>query len=338
MFAIRLWRRAALAIFLVAVGGASANAKLPGEGKTVTPCFDQLIEVVFQTEILNIGLERLGYKVNDLVNVTIPLMYVATSQGDADYCADAYTPLQNHYYEQAGGAQKITKVGGLIKEAGQGYLIDKKTAEQHKIKNMEQLKDPTVAKLFDDDGDGKADLAGCPPGWGCERAIEHQLDAYKLRDTVTHHQGEFLLMAADTISKYKAGKSILYYTYTPLWVSQVLVPGRDVVFLEVPFTALPEGAKSGGEELTTVDGFNYGFEFNTIGVVANNQFLKDNPAAKRLFELATIPIEDVNEQNLKVYNGEKSMADIRRHAEEWVATHQSEFDSWIAEAMKAAQT
>jgi glycine betaine/proline transport system substrate-binding protein len=337
MSASRVLKSALLALIGLAFGGTSVSAKLPGEGRTVTPCFDQLIEVVFQTEVLNIGLEQLGYKVNDFSNLTIPLMYVASAQGDVDYCADAYTPLQNFYYEKAGGSEKITKVGGLIKGAGQGYLVDKKTAEQYGIKNIEQLKDPKIAKLFDTDGDGKADLAGCPPGWGCERVIEHQLDAYGLRNTITHHQGEFLVMAADTISRYKAGQSVLYYTYTPLWVSQVLVPGKDVVFLEVPFTSLPEGAKGEGEERTTVDGFNYGFEFNTIGVVANNNFLEKNPAAKRLFELATIPIDDVNAQNLKVYNGEKSMADIRRHAEEWVKAHQKEFDSWIEEAKKAAQ-
>jgi glycine betaine/proline transport system substrate-binding protein len=44
---------------------------------------------------------------------------------------------------------------------------------------------------FDADGDGKADLAGCIPGWGCERVIEHELTEYGLRDTVTHNQGEY---------------------------------------------------------------------------------------------------------------------------------------------------
>jgi glycine betaine/proline transport system substrate-binding protein len=37
-----------------------------------------------------------------------------------------------------------------------------------------------VAALFDGDGDGKADLIGCNPGWGCEGAINHHLDAFGL--------------------------------------------------------------------------------------------------------------------------------------------------------------
>ncbi len=35
------------------------------------------------------------------------------------------------------------------------------------------------------------------------------------------------------------GDPILYYTWTPYWVSGVLVPGKDVVWLEVPFSSLP---------------------------------------------------------------------------------------------------
>jgi ABC-type proline/glycine betaine transport system substrate-binding protein len=44
---------------------------------------------------------------------------------------------------------------------------------------------------------------------------------------------------ADTITRYKAGKPILYYTWTPYWVSNVLKPGKDVVWLQVPFSACP---------------------------------------------------------------------------------------------------
>ena len=50
-----------------------------------------------------------------------------------------------------------------------GYLIDKKTAEKYHITNIEQLKDPKIASLFDANGDGKADMTGCTPGWGCDR-------------------------------------------------------------------------------------------------------------------------------------------------------------------------
>jgi glycine betaine/proline transport system substrate-binding protein len=325
-----------VAILLCAAPGHSSEAKtLPGSGITVKPCYDQLTEAVFQTDVVIIGLEKLGYQVADLANVTIPLMYVSTAQGDVDFCADAYDPLQDHYFEKAGGDAKLTRVGVLIKGATQGYLIDKRTADKYGIHNVAQFKDPKIAALFDNDGDGKADLAGCPPGWGCELAIEHQLDAYGLRGTVKHHQGEFLIMAADTISRFKAGQSVFYYTYNPLWVSQILVPGKDVEFLEVPFTALPDKSNGEGTDLTIVDGKNLGFTINKIRVIANNDFLAKNPAAKKWFELVTIPIEDVNAENLQIHNGESSLADVRRHAETWVKAHQTQVEAWVQEAQNA---
>ncbi|MFP1591885.1 hypothetical protein ACLB1M_20810 [Escherichia coli] len=37
--------------------------------------------------------------------------------------------------------------GVFVNGAAQGYLIDKKTADQYKITNIAQLKDPKIAKL-----------------------------------------------------------------------------------------------------------------------------------------------------------------------------------------------
>ena len=53
----------------------------------------------------------------------------------------------------------------------------------------------------------------------CEGAINHQLAAYELTHTVTHNQGNYAAMMADTISRYKEGKPVFYYTWTPYWVS-----------------------------------------------------------------------------------------------------------------------
>lgn len=105
--------------------------------------------------------------------------------------------------------------GTYVAGAAQGYLIDKKTATQYGITNLGQLKDPEVAALFDGDGDGKADLIGCNPGWGCEGAINHHLDAFGLTPTVAHKQGNYAALIADTLARYQAGKPVLYYTWTP---------------------------------------------------------------------------------------------------------------------------
>ncbi|MDC0933843.1 glycine betaine ABC transporter substrate-binding protein [Arcobacteraceae bacterium] len=110
-------------------------------------------------------------------------------------------------------------------------MIDKKTADKYNIKYLNDLNKPEIAKLFDSNGNGKADLTGCSGGWNCSKVIEHHLDAYNLRDNIEHNQGAYSALIADTIARYKTGKSILYYTWTPYWVSGKLVPGKDVTFL-----------------------------------------------------------------------------------------------------------
>ncbi len=165
--------------------------------------------------------------------------------------------------------------------------------------------------------------------------IEHQLTAYKLRDTVEHNQGTYFALIADTIARFKAGQPILYYTWTPLWVSGVLVPGKNVEWLSVPFTSLPGERKE--VDTTMPDGRNTGFAVNLVRIIANKDFLDKNPAAAKFFELAKIPINDVSAENGLIRDGEKTEEDIKRHAKEWIQKHRAEFDGWLAEARKAAK-
>jgi len=156
-----------------------------------------------------------------------------------------------------------------------------------------------------------------------------------LRDTVEHIQGDFTATHLDAVTRAKAGQSVLYYTYTPLWLGQILVPGRDVEWLEVQEVKLPPDEITDNTKLP--DGKNVGWAMNNIRVTGNKSFLEANPAAQKLFELVTIPIADVNAENLLVYEGEKSNEQIQKHAEDWINANSAQFDQWIAEATNAAK-
>jgi glycine betaine/proline transport system substrate-binding protein len=326
---------AALAAALTASVGTTALAgDVPGNGVTVKPITQSgLTEELFQADLVAMGLEQLGYKVEEPIVAQMQAAFVAVANGDATYYAAFWDPLHKSFQDKLGGQEKLPMVGTLVKNSIQGYLIDKKTADQYHITSIEQFKDPKIAKLFDVDGSGKAGLYGCTSGWGCERVIEHQLDAYGLRGTVNHIQGDYVAIISDAIERYRAGKPILYYTWTPLWLSGVLVPGKDVTWLTVSHTELPDDQKGAN---TTVPGIgNLGFSVNTQHIIANPDFLAKNPAAKKLFEVMEIPIDDINAENLLIHNGENKDADVRRHATDWIKAHQSLWDSWIAEAKKA---
>lgn len=304
----------------------------PGEGVTVRPMLPTQIEEHFQHRILFHALEDLGYTVAEPNEAEYQTIHLALGTGDADFTAVSWHNLHDAFYQEAGGDAVLTKVGTYIEGALQGYLVDKATYDSG-VTDLSQLKDPAIAAKFDADGDGKADLAGCIPGWGCERVIETALDAYELRDTVTHNQGAYQAMIADVMARFQNGQPILYYTWTPYWVSGVLVPGRDVEWLSVPFTALPEGETGN----TEYNGKNLGFAVDNIGVVARNDFLTANPAAAKLFEVARLDINDISAENKLISDGEDSAQDIDKHATDWISAHQELYDGWLQQARDAAK-
>ncbi|WP_420497855.1 glycine betaine/L-proline ABC transporter substrate-binding protein ProX [Xenorhabdus khoisanae] len=308
-------------------------AELPGKGISVQPLQSTISEETFQTLIVCKALEKLGYDVKPIKEVDYNVAYASIASGDATFMSVNWEPLHNAQYKAAGGDNIFYRKGKYVENAVQGYLIDKKTAEQYQITNIAQLRDPKLAKLFDSNGDGKADLTGCNPGWGCEKAINYQLKAYGLKNTVEHNQGNYAAMMADTIARYREGKPILYYTWTPYWVSDVLKPGKDVIWLQVPFSALGDG-----ESIDTQlpNGRNYGFPPSTMHIVANKAWTEKNPAAAMLFAVMKLPVTDINAQNQRMHSVKISEADIERQAEGWIKAHQKTVDGWLNAARNAA--
>jgi len=309
--------------------------KLPGDDITVQPVQSTVAEETFQTLIVNKAMEALGYTVKQTKEVDYNVAYTSIAEGDATYLTVGWFPLHESKYEKAGGDTKFSVQGNYISGAAQGYLIDKKTADQYHITNIAQLKNPKLAKLFDSNGDGKADMTGCNPGWGCETVTNHQIKAFGLSDTVEINQGKYAALMADTISRYKNGKPIFYYTWTPYWVSGLLVPGKDVVWLQVPFSSLP--GNRANVDTALPNGNNYGFEMNSMRIVANKKFAEQNPAATKLFSLMKLSINDVSAENMMMRQGANSPKDIEAHANGWIKAHQQLFNSWIAQAKEAAK-
>lgn len=320
---------------IITAGLSSHAAAQPGEGVEVQPLKSSIAEETFQTLLVSRALEELGYEVEDIQELEYAAAHVALANGDGTFMADHWDPLHSDFFTRAGGEEKIYREGVYSPGALQGYLIDRETAEEHNITNIEQIADPDIAALFDTDDDGKADLSGCNPGWGCEQVIEHHLDAYDLRDSVTHKQGSYSAIIADTITRFEQGESVFYYTWTPYWVSGVLVPNEDVVWLEVPFSSLPGERRDADTALE--DGTNYGFQANDQRIIANQEFADENPAAAKLFSIMKLSANDISAQNLAMRDGQDSESDIERHVEGWIKSNRDTFDGWVEEARAAAK-
>ncbi len=319
-----------------------ADEHAPGEGVTIDMARATWDTGWFPAEVYKQMLEELGYEVPRVTTLDNPPFYQSVGQGDMDLWVNGWFPLHNTYEDAfQPGAEKI----GYVAEGGalQGYLVDKKTAEELNIKTLEDIKRDEVKEALDANGDGKADLVACPPGWGCETVIEHHLDAYDLRDHVNSIKAGYSASMADALGRYQNGESIFFYTWTPNWTVGVLEPGKDVVWLTVNEANLPEDQKN-LEDATTMSGVtgcvadpcNMGWPANDIRPVANKEFLENNPAAAKLLEEARIPIGDIFAQNARMNDGEDSEEDLQRHAKEWIADNRDMVDQWLEAARKAA--
>ncbi len=300
-------------------------------GAKITAVKTNIAEEGFQMQIVVEALKALGHdvEVTNGVDYAVAFKTIAQEKKNLAFMASDWTPLHDRMIE-AVGLKNLFIGGDYIENCAQGYLVDKKTAEKYNIKYINDLKDPKIAKLFDINGNGKADLAGCAPGWGCEKVIEHQLDSFGLRDTVTHNQGQYAAIITNSIARYNAGKPIVYYTWTPYWVSGKLVPGKDVVFLQVKESAHPVLKST-----KLPNGADYGFAANSQRIVANVEVQNHKDIAK-LFSIMKLSVNDVSGQNMLMSKGENKEEDIIRHAKMWIKSNQALFDGWI-KAAKAAK-
>jgi len=310
----------------------------PGEGVTITMARPSWDTGWFQTEIISQLLRELGYKVSAPMTLDNPAFYQSVAYGDVTMWVDGYFPGHSTYSQFYENGAEIV---GMIAPRGsiEGYLVDKAAAERLGITSVEDFKRDEVKAAFDRDGDGRADLVACPPGWACEMVLEHHLDAYDLRDHVNPIKAGYAAAMADAVAAHGAGEPVFFYTWTPNWTVSELVPGEDVVWIEVPEVSLPENlmhlakfATSPGVEGCVSDPCRLGFPASDIVSVVNTDFLAENPAARALLEAAEIPVSDLSAQSARMNAGD---TDIEAHAAAWIAENRATVDGWMEKARAA---
>jgi glycine betaine/proline transport system substrate-binding protein len=276
----------------------------------------------FQAEVYKQALEKMGYKVSEPKAMKPSVFYLAAAAGDLDLWVNGWFGTHDTYIKEAKG--KVKAVGNVMSKGGlQGYLIDKKSADKFGIKTVMDIK--KHAKQFDSNNDGKADMVACPPGWGCEKQITKHFAELGLGDFINPVQADYSASMADAIAKFKNGKSVLFYTWTPNWTVGALELGKDIVWIEVPYSK----TKAVKVPNATKSKINMGFGADDIRPAANVDFLKANPKIEKMLKKASIPLADVAAQNMKMNAGEKSERAIKKHASAWIKANQSTFDSWV---------
>jgi glycine betaine/proline transport system substrate-binding protein len=336
---------AVLSAWLLALPASQCPAyqEKPGQGVTVQQGRCTWDTGYFHETLVRKALTELGYDCKEPKMLQNSLFYASVVQGSIDYWANSWFPnqysqLPKNFYEKADAYGYVLKAGGL-----QGYTVDKKHQEKFNITSLADFKRPEVKNAFDRNGDGKADLYGGPQGWKVAEVMAHHIEVYGLADHVNLVQAAYNAIFADVLGNFKSGNGVLYYTWAPNWSVYELRPGKEVMWINVPkIEPLPEFEDNAKQmvasdvEGAVSDPIKLGFVINDIRIVANNEFVNNNPAAKKFFEVFRMSVEDISSQNAKMKNGENKMEDIERHADEWIAANPDKWQNWLEQARKAA--
>ncbi len=284
---------------------------------------------------------ELGYAVSNPADAELDPngFYPALASGQFDLWVNGWFPIHEIYLdtELVSGVSKdlpIEPVGSQVASGAlQGYMIDKATADANGITSMSQLADPSVARLFDTDGDGLADLAGCNEGWGCKTVIDDHIAEFDWGANVEQVSGNYNDLAAGVQQRVAAGEPALFYAWTPNWTYVVLTPGDDVVWLESPALDDDEGNTAvSGLRGCASDPCDLGWPVSSIRAVGNEEFLDDHPDIRRLLQIVAIPLADIAAQNARMATAERGYSEdqIVLDAEAWIEANRDTVDGWLA--------
>lgn len=354
---MRTLSRTLLVTLMIAVTGfalvtstATSQGDQPLEGVSIEQANASWLSAAPVTQVHRALLEQLGAEVQVQQFSSNGLAYQALELGDLDFWANGWFPLHNP--QLPGGREEFVKSATIFEphcaNCGlQGYLIDIPSINEFEISSLLDFKgNAELQEAFDEDGDGKADLFGCPPGWGCNGVIEAHLDLYDLRDAINHVNASYPANFSAAKARIDNGQPTLWYTWTPNFTTLQLVPGEDVQWINLVDNVEDVKKAPTQEELpvdaVVVEGLGdkavsdpliAGHVVADIRTVANNDFLSNHPAANALFKQVSLPLNWLNEATTAVQQEDADPAEL---AEQWIADNAEKTDEWLQAAREAA--
>lgn len=320
------------------LSASQAVAEEPGDGVSVQPAVATWTSSIPKSWVYVELLEELGYDVQSPTSLSNPVAYLAITEGDVDYWPSGWFPLHDPQVPD-GFEEAATVFSPLCEACGlQGYLVDTPSVEEYGIEGiMDIVEDDEIRQEFDHTGDGRVDLYGCPPGWGCHEAINAMIENFDLEDDVNHVDAGYSANFAEVMSRIDDGDPTLYKTWQPsAWVLE-LEPGEDVMWVNAPGIVDDELERGEGIPGAVTDPIYMGFVPADIQITANNAFLDENPAAEALFEQVEIPLNWISQVDAAIQDEDLRDEEVRPYAREWIESNRDMVDAWLETARAAAE-
>ncbi len=333
-------------------------AALPGDGVSLTMCRANWASGYIQAEIVRQILQQAGFEVSDpsVIELGPSNAYTAMAEGSCDFWANSWYPGHYSWFENqlSDGSlvgDHVEAVPGLFQDSGvQGFLVTKSWAEDNNVSTIDQInRDESLWSQLDSDGNGKAEILGCPESWTCDDITENMIafgNGVEPWDNFEETKAEYDALFAEMVNRVNAGEPGILYTWSPASYLTVLVPGDNVLWLSVEAVlddSNPLG-KEGGENHQQEGGFtSFGADMCTqpcqlgwsaadIQVSARTDMLDGTPFLRNLFPLIKPSILDISFLQVDQTDGDGSQAHVAQLASGWMDTNADAVASWIAEA------
>ena len=338
-------------------GDAAPDVAQPGSGVSVlTGRLDGSAGEVLAA----IGAEllgELGYEVSAARNdgYRAAAGYEALAEGEVDIWFDGYYPADRQWHEMAlaDGSPVANHVVVLDESVTgtvvEGLLITRGVVDEYRIGSLGDVNDsPQLVALFDTDGNGKANVFGCPDDLACGDVIDAVIANNgwdNLEQTRSWYQG----LLAESGYRVDDGDPAIQYARVPSWAEARLALGDNTVWLDLggPDHACPDAEScdvdwpsAGAEPVPdsapcTAAPCHTGWNPSTLQLTVNAEFASANPAAMRLLELLRVDPTDLAELHLRAEEAEDPEAAAELLAAEWVAANRELATEWVVAASTA---
>jgi len=184
--------------------------------KPVQPIYSGDLSELFQLNVINHGLKKMGYKIAPAMQAQVALIFLAMTTGNVDYFPAYWDPMSSQNYKRFAPTNTLAVRGLLLKGTKQGVLISKKISEKYNIHTYADLKNNK--HLFAQHHSNKAILTGCEQGWVCSDYLESLLKHYDLEEDYHLNSGGYGALLSNVIADYFDDKPVLYYAWEPHWI------------------------------------------------------------------------------------------------------------------------
>lgn len=325
-----------------------AGPALPGAGSSVSLTHSVIPGSEFMAEVLRQLLHELGYDVEASSEESDAATgYNDVANGDADVRILNYLPFDivsfEPAFEEPLGENSLVVVGDPS-PLPQGFLITKAVADEHGIVSLDDINDdPFLVDLFDEDGDGEADIMGCPLAWTCSDIIDAMIAESGWTNIEQRSFDNYVGLAAVVASVMAEGTPAIFYTWTPTPFAADIGIGTNAVWAEVESVLSASSSPNFDQRPGIVEGVDHcpgadadgcqlGWDAIYDHPVARADLLQDEPAAAALLEHFSIPHGDVSQSLVDC--GETTC--MAATAAGWIDDNRPLVAAWLRAASEAS--